>query len=152
MKFSPLIIQDSRSSSVRYGVTHVIILDDSHRPLSSLKTEPDPSRNLHLRTGPDANPVPTILIVSPPSMLPSEGITLLIEAYIHDLVLVMLFHVCVCSTPLSLWLSSIALAPAIIACFLPQKSYGCHFGLSHNGKLQSVSSISLNPSLTLVVT
>ena len=67
-------------------------------------------------------------------------------------VLVMLFHVCVCSTPLSLWLSSIALAPAIIACVLPQKSCGCHFGLSHNGKLQSVSSISLTPSLTLVLT
>ncbi len=67
-------------------------------------------------------------------------------------VLVMLSNVCVWWTPFSLWLSSIALAPAIIACVFPQKSYGSHFGLSHDGKLQIVSSISLTPPLTLVET
>jgi len=35
-------------------------------------------------------------------------------------VLVMLSHVCVCTIPFALWLSSIGLAPVIMECVLPQ--------------------------------
>ena len=67
-------------------------------------------------------------------------------------VLVVLSHVRVwrvCRMPFSLWCLSIVLAPVIMVCVLPQKSYRVHFGLSHDGKLQILSSISLTSLFTL---
>ena len=81
---------------------------------------------------------------SPSSISPTSSHSVIgCECIMGVQVLVMLSHVCVCWMPLFLWLLSIGLAPAIIAWVLPQKSYGVHFGLSHDGKLQIVSSISL---------